>query len=169
MSGARPFDRALARDVRELRDVRARGEDERLSGDYRSAEIAAFELSEQTIERLERLLPKKGRLRPVLAVVDRHEREIARARELELSDRHRCSPPGQPPGSPELPPLVRWRGQAASPPPTAAPRPCPCRRTTPSSRNERRAAHGIRTPAAPSGARRLRRADVHRRLRRHRD
>ena len=135
VSCPRALDRALGRDVRELGDVRARREDERLAGDDCSAEIPALELSEQTIERLERVLPEEGRLRPVLAVVDRHEREVARARELELSDRRQGSP-------------------------TAKQRPCPCRRRAPSSRSERRAVRGSRTRAAPSSARPSQRADA---------
>ena len=92
VSRARTFARALGRDVRKLGDVGARREDERLAGDDRGAEVSALELTEQAVERLEGLLPEERRLRPVLAVVDRHEREVARARELELSDRRQGSP-----------------------------------------------------------------------------
>src|SRR5256885_9396397 len=57
----------------ELRDVRAGGEDEGLAGDDGGAKVALLEPAEQTIQRLERLSPEERRLRPALAVVDRHE------------------------------------------------------------------------------------------------
>src|SRR5256885_5673542 len=128
----------------ELRDVRAGGEDEGLAGDDGGAKAALLEPAEQTIQRLERLSPEERRLRPVLAVVDRHERDVARARELELSDRRQGSP-------------------------RATRHPCPSRRTARSGRNERPAARGSRTRAAPAGARLSQQADVHRRSRRRTD
>ena len=73
--------------------------------------------------------------------------DLARSRELELSDRHRCSQ------------------QAASPPPRAEPHPYPSRRTARSSRNEHRVARGIRRRAAPSSAHRSPRADARTRSR----
>ena len=115
VSRARTLARALGRDVRKLGDVCARRKDERLARDDRGAEVSAFELTEQAVERLERVLPEERRLRPVLAVVDRHEREVACPRELELSDRRQGSP-------------------------TTRPRPYPCRRRARSARSARRGA-----------------------------
>ena len=135
------FDRTVTCDVRELGDVGACREEERLAGDHRRAVVRAFELSQQPVERLERLLAEERRLRPVLAVVDRDERDVARTRELELSDRRQGSP-------------------------TREPRPYPSRRTAPSVRSAHRDARRTRTRAAPSASRPSLRADARRRSRR---
>src|SRR6185295_2872444 len=160
------FDRTVTCDVWELGDVGACREEERLAGDHNRAVVGAFELSQQQVEGLERLLAEERRLRPVLAVVDRNEREIARTYELELSDWHRSSQSGEPPGSPEHSPLVRYRGQAASPPPTRERRPCPYRRTSRSARSAHRDARRTRARAAPSASRPSLRVDARRRSRR---
>ena len=80
--------RALGRDLAELVDVRADGEDERLSGEQEPAPVSRSQLAEHLLERAERLLAEGVRLLPVLAVVHRHERDRADARldplELEL-------------------------------------------------------------------------------------
>ena len=91
VSGACALDRALAGDVRELGDVGAGGEEERLARDHGRAEVAALELAQRALERPERRLAEERRLRPVCAVVDRHERDVAGARDLELSDRRRLT------------------------------------------------------------------------------
>ena len=80
--------RALGRDLAELVDVRADGEDERLPGEQQAAPVARPEPAERLLERAQRLLAERVRLLPVLAVVHRHERDRADARldplELEL-------------------------------------------------------------------------------------
>ena len=79
---------ALGRDLAELADVRADGEDEGLAGQEQPAPVARAELVEGTFERAERFLAERVRLLPVLAVVHRHERDRPDARrdllELEL-------------------------------------------------------------------------------------
>ena len=84
---ARPGDRPLSRDARELRDVRPRRKEGRLAGDYRRAEVTGLQLAQQAVERDERRLSEECRLRRVRSVVDRDERDVAGVRELELSDR----------------------------------------------------------------------------------
>ena len=61
--------------ARELVDVRAGAEDERLAGDDERGPVAALELVDSALERLERGAAEDGRLRVVLAVVDRDERD----------------------------------------------------------------------------------------------
>ena len=61
-------------------DVGAGGEDERLAGEHERRPVALLELGEHALERLERRAAEDGRLRVVLAVVDRHERERRRLR-----------------------------------------------------------------------------------------
>src|SRR5439155_5948482 len=99
--GAASLARALGGDPGKLRDVRAGGEEERLAGDHRCGKVTAFELRERTVERGHRGLAEERRLRVVLAVVDRDERDVARAGKAELS-----------------------LGQGS---PIRARRPCPCR------------------------------------------
>ena len=80
--------RALRRDLSELVDVGADGEDERLAGEQEPAPVARAELVEDAFERAQSRLAERVRLLPVLAVVHRHERDRADARrdllELEL-------------------------------------------------------------------------------------
>src|SRR5207244_1008607 len=98
---------ALRGDVRELVDVRARGEEERLPRHDRGREVTALELLDHGFERTHRRLAEERGLRVVRAVVDRDESDVARTGEAELSDRHRSASSGEPPGSPEPPPPVR--------------------------------------------------------------
>jgi hypothetical protein len=85
VTGAGAFDRALARDLGELRDVGTRSEEERLAGDHGGGEVAALEIAERAVERRECELAEEGRLRPVLSVVDCDESDVAGPRQLELS------------------------------------------------------------------------------------
>ena len=89
------FDSALAGDPGKLGDVGAGREEERLAGDDRRREVTTLELVQDPFERFERPLAEERRLRPVLAVVDRHQRDVARAGELEVSDRCQGSPTGE--------------------------------------------------------------------------
>ena len=81
---------ALGRDPGELRDVGARGEDERLARHEEPAPVARPEPAEHVLERPQRGLAERVRLAPVGAVVDRHERDGADARrellQVELRD-----------------------------------------------------------------------------------
>src|SRR5207248_4359868 len=107
MAGAAALDCELAGRAGELRDVGAGGEDERLSRDDERRPVAVLELRQQLLQRLERRPPEEGRLRVVLAVVDRDQRNALTVpldlRQLELSLRQEGSP-------------------------RSAPRPCPSRR-----------------------------------------
>ena len=67
--------RALGRDLSELVDVRADGEDEGLSGEQEPAPVSRSQTAEHLVERAQRLLAERVRLLPVLAVVHRHERD----------------------------------------------------------------------------------------------
>ena len=150
VTGGGSLPRALCGDPRELRDVRARGEDERLARHEEPAPVARPETAEDVLERPQRRLAERVRLAPVGAVVDRHERDRADARhellQVELRDGIRAS--------------------HAARSPRGAPRPCPSRCRAPSGRSGRPAAARIRRPAAPSGARRSRRAGARTRSRR---
>ncbi len=81
---------ALGGDPRELRDVGARGEDERLARDEQPAPVARPRAAEHVAERPQRRLAERVRLAPVGAVVDRDERDRPDARvealEVELRD-----------------------------------------------------------------------------------
>ena len=88
---ARAEARLLARaDLRKLLQVGARGEDERLAGQHHRDPAAGLELGQELREGLHRRAREKRRLRVVLAVVDRDERERPEPRvdavELELRD-----------------------------------------------------------------------------------
>ena len=148
--GGGTLPRALCGDPRELRDVRARGEDERLARHDEAAPVARPESAEDVLERPERRLAERVRLAPVGAVVDRHERDRADARhellQVELRDGIGAS--------------------HAARSPRGAPRPSPSRCRARSGRSGRPVAARTRRPAAPSGARRSQRAGGRRRLRR---
>ena len=137
----------LRRDRGELVDVGAGAEPERLASEDRGDPVAALELGEQSLGRRERGPAERGRLRPVLAVVDRDERErpcrgVHRA-QVEDGVSHRRAP-------------RRSR------------RPCRARCRGRSARSAPPAARGTRTRAAPRGGRRWPRADGRRRSRRRR-
>jgi len=84
VSCARAFERVLGRaQLRELIDVGADAEDERLPGEDCRAPVAAFELVEHGDRRLERRAAEGRRFAVVLAVVDRDERDRASAVQLE--------------------------------------------------------------------------------------
>jgi hypothetical protein len=85
VSRATALERQLARRAGELGHVRARSEDEGLARDHERRPVAVFELGQQPLQGLERGAPEEGRLRVVLAVVDRDERDVSGARQLELS------------------------------------------------------------------------------------
>jgi hypothetical protein len=74
MAGPAALDRQLPGRVRELRDVRARREDEGLSRQHERCPVAFLEPGQEPLERLEGGAPEEGRLGVVLAVVDRDER-----------------------------------------------------------------------------------------------
>ncbi len=144
---AAALDRLLARgDLRELVDVRARAEDEGLSGQHHRDPAAGLELADNAGGGLESAAAEDRRFRPVLAVVHRHERERAclglDAVQEEGRVRHACSP-------------------------TPARPPSPCRRRARSARSGRRAP-SFRRRAEPSGAPPWRPADGRRRSRRRR-
>ncbi len=65
---------------RELRDVGAGGEDERLAGQHQRLPVALLELGEERQQRLHRAAAEDVRLPVVLAVVHRHERDRPDAR-----------------------------------------------------------------------------------------
>src|SRR5207253_8652319 len=110
---ATPLAGELSARAVELVQVGAGGEDERLPRQDERREVAALELVEHAVERGECGAAQERRLRVILAVVDRDERDVAGARELELGVRHRRN---------------------AS---TGRRRPCPYRRTGRSTRSER--------------------------------
>src|SRR5205085_10018259 len=88
VAGTAPLAGELGGRAVELVQVGAGGEDERLPRDDERREVAALELTEHAAERRERGAAEERRLRMVLAVVDRDERDVARARQLELGVRH---------------------------------------------------------------------------------
>src|SRR5205823_11766973 len=122
VSGAAALARELGTRAVELVQVGAGGEDERLPRDDERREATALELAEHAVEGGERGAAEERRLRVVLAVVDRDERDVAGTPELELGVRHV---------------------------PRARPPPCPCRRRARSGRSGRPGALGSRTRAAP--------------------
>ena len=76
VAGARPLERLLRRpNLRELVDVGADAEDERLAGEHRRGPVAALELVDDGDRRLERGAAERRRRPVVLAVVDRDERD----------------------------------------------------------------------------------------------
>jgi hypothetical protein len=79
------------RHPRELVDIRARAEHERLARQHHRDPAARFELGGHLCGRCQRGAAENRRLRPVLAVVDRDERERAgrRVGALEVEDRVR--------------------------------------------------------------------------------
>ncbi len=72
--------RPLRRDPRELGDVCAGREDQRLSDEQESGPAVLLELLEDLVERGERLRSERVRLLPVRAVVDRDERDSSSPR-----------------------------------------------------------------------------------------
>jgi hypothetical protein len=78
-----PLDCALARRVRKLGDVGSRGEYERLAGQDERRPVALLELREQALERVQRGPAEERRLRMILAVVDRDERQRAGVSEID--------------------------------------------------------------------------------------
>ena len=88
MPGARAFARELRRHVRKLVDVGADRKALRLAGQHEAGPLLRLEVVERPAERLERMSAERARLRPVLAVVDRDDREVAVAAELELGLGH---------------------------------------------------------------------------------
>jgi hypothetical protein len=76
VAGAAAGDRLLPRpDARELVQVGAGGENERLPGHHERHPLARLELVEHARARLEGAAPEDRRLRVVLSVVDRDERD----------------------------------------------------------------------------------------------
>ena len=92
VAGAAALAGRFGRDLRERVDVRPGAEPERLAREDRRYPVAVFQLREQRLPGLERRAAERRRLRPVLAVVDRDERESARFRlhgpEMEDGVRH---------------------------------------------------------------------------------
>ena len=93
---AASLDRELPGRARELGDVGSGREDERLAGDDERRPAVLLQLRKKPLEGLERRASEEGRLRVVLAVVDRDERDRATlgldAREPELGVSQRGSP-----------------------------------------------------------------------------
>src|SRR5581483_6184463 len=87
-AGARGVRRGV---LRELGDVGPRREDEGLAREDERAPLLRLDLVEQALERLERSPAERRRLRPVLTVPDRDERDVVPAPQLELCCRHTCS------------------------------------------------------------------------------
>ena len=141
---AASFARTLGCDARELRDVRAGGEEERLAGDHGCGEVALLELRQRSVEGLHRGFAEERRLGVVLAVVDRDERDVAGARDAELSYWSQGSP-------------------------TATRHPFPSRRRAQAARTARWAARESHTQAARAAARLSPRVDGRTRSRRRTD
>ena len=100
VAGAAALAGRLRRDLRELVDVRPGAEPERLAREDGRHPVARLELREQRLPGLERRAAERRRLRPVLAVVDRDEREPSGLRlhgpEVEDGVRHVPTPPPRP-------------------------------------------------------------------------
>ena len=84
MPGARAFARERRCHVRKLVDVGADREALRLAGQDDAGPLLGLEVVEYPAERLERVRAERARLRWLLAVVDRDDREVAVAAKVEL-------------------------------------------------------------------------------------